>query len=124
MERRHRLTRSADFDRVRKQGRSWAQPLFVLSVSRNGLDRSRFGFVVSRRVGGAVVRNRVKRQLREVVRQHLQEIPPGWDVVLVARAPVVEAEFSEIQEAFAEALRRARPWLMAPEGQANSASAQ
>ncbi len=124
MERRHRLTRSADFDRVRKQGRSWAQPLFVLSASRNGLDRSRFGFVVSRRVGGAVVRNRVKRQLREVVRQHLQEIPPGWDLVLVARAPVVEAEFSEIQEAFAEALRRARPWLMAPEGQVKSASAE
>jgi len=115
MERRYRLTHSADFERVRKQGRSWAQPLFVFSASRNGLERTRFGFIVSRRVGGAVVRNRVKRQLREVVRRHLGEFPPGWDVVLVARAPIVSAQFSEIEEAFNEALRRAGPWLAAPE---------
>lgn len=115
MNRRHRLTHSADFDRVRKQGRSWAQPLFIFSAVRNGLDHTRFGFIVSRRVGNAVVRNRVKRQLREVVRRHLGELPQGWDIVLVARAPIVEAHFTDIEDAFTQALRRARSWFSAPE---------
>ncbi len=123
MERRHRLSHTADFERVRKEGRSWAQPLFVLSASRNGLDHSRFGFIVSRRVGSAVVRNRVKRQLREVVRRHLGEIPQGWDVVLIARAPIAGAEFSQIEQAFTEVLRRAHAWLSAPEAAAKSLSA-
>jgi len=115
MERCHRLNRSADFERVRREGRSWHHRLLFLSASPNGLERSRFGFIVSRRVGSAVVRNRVKRRLREVVRRHLGEIPRGWDVVLVARPPIAGAKFSEIEEAFTELLRRARPWLSAPE---------
>lgn len=123
MERHHRLTHSADFARVRTQGRAWAQPLFVFSAGRNGLDRTRFGFIVSRRVGNAVVRNRVKRQLREVVRRHLDEFPVGWDIVLVARAPIVKAPFAEIEHALAQALRRARSWFSAPEAAVKDLSA-
>lgn len=115
MERRQRLTRSSDFGRVRKLGHSWAQPLFVFSAVRNGLDCTRLGFIVSRRIGTAVVRNRVKRQLREAVRRHLSEFAPGYDVVLLARAPIAGAAFAEIEEALAQALRRARPWLEAPQ---------
>ncbi len=96
MERQHRLARSSDFSRVRKQGRSWAHPLLILSADRNELGTSRFGFIVSRRIGRAVVRNRVKRQLREAVRRHLAEVPPGWDYVILARVPIVEAPFAEI----------------------------
>jgi ribonuclease P protein component len=115
MERRHRLTRSADFSRLRKEGRSWTHPLLVLSAARNELGHSRFGFIVSRRIGNAVVRNRVKRRLREAVRHHLAEVPPGWDVVLVARAPIVQARFGEIESALCQMLRRARSWMLARE---------
>lgn len=115
MERRRRLTRSADFERVRKHGRSWAHPLLIFSAVRNELDCTRFGFIVSRRVGKAVVRNRVKRRLREAMRHHLNELPPGWDVVLVARPPIAEARFADIDNALAQALGRARSWLSAPE---------
>ena len=118
MKRRYRLTKSADFARLRKQGQSWPSPLVLMSMDRNELGYSRFGFIVSRRVGKAVVRNRVKRQLREVMRHHLDEVPQGWDIVLVARPPIVEARFAEIENAVARTLARARQWACAQERRA------
>lgn len=97
---------------MRRQGRSWAHPLLILAADRNELGWSRFGFVVSRRVGGAVVRNRVKRRLREAVHRHLDEVPAGWDVVLVARAPVATASFADIEAAVSRLLARARAWML------------
>ena len=117
MERRCRLTHSADFARVREQGRSWAHPLLVLSAGRNELGCTLFGFIVSRRVGNAVVRNRVRRRLREVVRRHQGDFASGWDVVLVARAPIVRADFAEIERALQQLLAWARSWL-SPSGAA------
>ncbi len=115
MERCHRLRRSADFARVRERGRSWPHALLVLSAGRNEAGDTRFGFIVSRRVGNAVVRNRVRRRLREVVRRHLGQFPAGWDVVLVARPAIARADFAEIEQAFLQVLSRAQPWLRAPE---------
>ncbi len=103
MRRIERLTRKRDFERVRREGRSGADSLLVLQTAANGLDVSRFGFVVGKRLGGAVVRNRVKRRLREAIR--LEGFPPGWDIVVIGRPPVVAASFEEIR-AELRALRR------------------
>ncbi len=112
MRRDQRLTRGSDFLRVRRQGHSWAHPLLVVSADRNELGVTRFGFIVSRRIGKAVVRNRVKRQLREAVRCHLGEVPAGWDVVILAKAPITEARFADIESAVAQSLGRARAWMV------------
>lgn len=74
----------------------------------NGLDLSRCGFSVSKRVGTAVVRNRIRRRLREVARELWSDVPPGWDVVFAAREPLREADFSDIRDAVGILLRRAR----------------
>ena len=107
MERQYRLRKNVDFQRVRRQGQSWVDKLLVLSAVANGLDRSRFGFSVSRRIGKAVVRNRIKRLMREAARQHQDCIPGGWDVVLIARPPMREASFPAVERAVEELLRRA-----------------
>jgi ribonuclease P protein component len=107
MERQYRLRKNVDFQRVRRQGRSWVNKLLVLSAVANDLDRSRFGFSVSRRIGKAVVRNRTKRLMREATRQHQDRIPDGWDVVLIARPPMREAGFPAVERAVEELLRRA-----------------
>lgn len=107
MHRRYRLRRRADFQRVRREGRSWAHPLAILWACRNDLDHSRFGFSVGRAVGGAVVRNRAKRRLREAVRRELERIALGWDLVFVARAPIAQANFEAIVLAVRELLSRA-----------------
>lgn len=113
MERQYRLRRSLDFERVRREGQSWAHPLVVLAAAPNGQPVSRFGFVTSKRVGNAVQRNRARRLMRESVRRQLAHIPPGWDCVFVARAPVVDATFAQVEAAVTQLLQRAQLKLAA-----------
>lgn len=97
MQRKQRLRRREDFDTVYHRGRSWANNLLALRALPNGLDESRFGFSISKRVGNAVVRNRAKRRLREIVRA--LAIPSGWDAVLIARPPAGAADFQQLSGA-------------------------
>jgi ribonuclease P protein component len=99
MQRRHRLVQSKRFQQVCREGRSLVHPLLVLRALRSDLPYSRFGFVVAKRVGGAVVRNRVKRRMREAMRMRIAEVPPGWDLVLIARTAIGRASFWRIGEA-------------------------
>ncbi|GAB4569940.1 MAG: hypothetical protein Kow0047_23350 [Anaerolineae bacterium] len=74
----------------------------------NGLPYSRFGFAVSRKIGSAVKRNLVKRRIREAVRLMQPRILPGWDMVFIARPPIVHASYQEVAAACARLLRRAQ----------------
>jgi ribonuclease P protein component len=109
MRRKHRLRANADFQRIRREGCTVVERLLVLAKLPNGLEHSRFGFAVGRRVGKAVVRNRIKRRMRESVRVRIQqgEIVPGWDVVLIARYPTKNATFHQVDEAIGLVLRQA-----------------
>ncbi|MXZ47319.1 MAG: ribonuclease P protein component [Chloroflexi bacterium] len=91
------LRRRADFDALARQGRARRHRLFTVRVRRNGQGRVRYGFAVSRRVGGAVVRNRVRRRLRALVRA----LPPcdGFDVLVAAHPAITEASFDDVQQA-------------------------
>jgi ribonuclease P protein component len=113
MEQERRLRSSQDIVRALKQGRSWATPFLVLRSAANGLSMTRFGFVVSRRVGGAVVRNRVKRRLREAARR--TPVQEGWDLVFIAREPAASADYRSLEAAMGALLRRAR--LLPPSSQ-------
>ena len=117
MERALRLTYDADFRRVRAQGKSWAHPYAILCALPNNLPHNRYGFSVSKRLGGAVVRNRVKRLLREAVRTTAKEVGPlvpGFDVVLIARIPIVGRSFAEVRDVVRTLLRRAKLLPPAP----------
>src|ERR1700732_1312699 len=88
---RGRLSRSAEFERVYRQGRSTANRHLVLYSFPNGSRAApRLGLSVSRKVGGAVERNRVKRLLREAYARVEPELLPGQDLVLVARPSVLD----------------------------------
>jgi ribonuclease P protein component len=81
--------------------------MLILRAHANGLSHTRFGFVVGRRIGKAVVRNRVKRRLREATRARLPVTKEGWDVVLIARPAIANAPFAEITQALDWLLGRA-----------------
>ena len=108
MNHRYRLKNSKDFKRVRHIGKSYAHPLIVLVSSPNLLPHTRFGITASKAVGSSVSRNRAKRRIRAAIQLHLPKIKAGWDVILIARAPLIEAEWSEICEALSDLLDRAK----------------
>ena len=93
MQRRHRLSRSRDFDAVYRQGRSTSTRFLVLYWFDREDDPSepRLGLAVPRATGNAVARNRIKRQLREAWRARLEQIPPTRDYVLIAKPGLPEA---------------------------------
>lgn len=103
----HRLRQSADIARVKKQGRSNHHPLLILVVQENGLAASRFGFVASKRVGNAVVRNRRRRLMREAIRLHLPALRGGKDCLLIARQGNDSVTFAEMETAVSQLLHRA-----------------
>jgi ribonuclease P protein component len=72
----------------------------------NGLDLSRYGFSVSRRIGGAVTRNRVKRLLREILRS--TPLEPGWDIIFIARPSIANADYASLKKPIADLLIRAK----------------
>ena len=108
MERRFRVSDKERFRQVRQEGVSHAHPLIVLSCVRNDLDVSRCGFTVSKRIGKAVERNRARRRIREAVRGLWGLVQPGWDLIWIARPGINEASFTDLQDACARLLRRAR----------------
>ncbi len=114
MHRRYRLSRSRDFDAVYRHGRSVSTRFLVLYWFPREEDAGepRLGLAVPKSAGGAVVRNRVKRQLREAWRVVLDEVPPGHDYVLIARPGLHEAAeargFEWLRERVTEVLGKAR----------------
>ncbi len=107
MERWIRLRRPTDFERVRREGRSWSHPLLVLVALANEFDYTRVGVTASRRVGRAVARNRAKRLLREAARRFYPRLLPGWDLVLISRPGIVGTRKPQVEEALNLLLKRA-----------------
>jgi len=100
------LTRAAQYTLVYRKGNSWVSNLVVMKALSNGLNLSRFGFSVSRRVGKAVVRNRVKRRLREILR--LTTLQPGWDIIFIARPLAASTSYVELEKSVKGLLFQAR----------------
>ncbi len=101
-----RLRKASDFKAVQREGRSWDNRLVVMRVRANGTGKTRIGFSVSRRLGKAVVRNLVKRRLREAARS--APLASGWDVVLIARTGAARATYAELLKAVMDLSGRAR----------------
>jgi ribonuclease P protein component len=93
VQRRNRLSRSRDFDAVYRQGRSVSTRFLTLYwfARDESIGAPRLGFAVPKAVGNAVVRNRIKRQLRDIVRDRLEAVPATNDYVLVVRQGLPEA---------------------------------
>jgi len=105
MQRRQRLTGSKRFSQIHIGGSSAANRLLVIRYLTNGSNCSRFGFLVSKRVGNAAVRNKVKRRLREAVR--VNPVKAGWDALFIVRRGAGSAKYQDLKDAIDNLLQRA-----------------
>ena len=95
------------FRRLYAKGKSAVAPTMVLYCRKNGRRESRLGLTTGTKLGHAVVRNRVRRRLREIYRLHEPDFRPGWDIVVVARSRAVNAGFPELSQAYLSLAERA-----------------
>ncbi len=100
------LSRPQDFARLQTAGAYRPHPLLPARFLRTDLEETRFGLSTGRKLGGAVVRNRIRRRLREALRVLTPSLRPGWDVLIIARPGLVEADHATLAGALHEVLRR------------------
>jgi ribonuclease P protein component len=105
MRKQQRLRRRRDFIAVYRRGRFYGHHLIGLRTLANGGELTRFGFAVRKGIGKAVVRNRVRRRLREGIRT--LSLAPGWDIVVIARGPAAAADHEKLRDAVAGLLLQA-----------------
>ena len=98
----HSLKESSVFHRLYRKGATMAGPFLVLYCRKTTRGENRLGITVSKKLGHAVVRNRVRRRLREIYRLHESEFTPGWDIVVVARIRSVNAPYRKLEACFME----------------------
>ena len=113
----NRLRNTKDFKRVYSRGRSYVHPLMVLYVYRAQGTDLRIGFSVSKKLGGAVVRNRIKRRLREVSRLLLSGADGGLDLIIVGRSQLPAAGYPQLKSALEELFERAKLGRSKPEAE-------
>lgn len=112
-----RLTAAADFTRCYREGARWRAPYFTVHAYRRGEGVARLGLAVGKAIGPAVVRNRVKRRLREIFRLHLQQIPGGYDLFVRAAPASASASYRQLEATFCDVLTRLnREESRAPQG--------
>jgi len=108
LEQEARIRRGKDYSRIYKKGYRLAGKYLIVFVCPNQLPRNRFGIVTSKKIGNAVVRNRAKRQLRAIIRKNAAtQMPPGNDVVVVARYNIKEAIFAVLEKDLLRLLKKA-----------------
>ncbi len=100
-----KLNHDSQFKRLYKKGKSCVQPSLVVYARENGLKINRLGITASKKIGGAVTRNRAKRRIRELYRANFHLLKTGYDFVIVARAKTAVVPYSRLCDAYLYALR-------------------
>ena len=103
-----RLRKDSDFRRVYKHGKSFANRYLVMYIMRNNLEYNRVGISVSKKVGKAINRNKIRRRIKESYRLNIDaNVKYGYDIVFIARVAIKEADYKDIEKSMNHLIRKA-----------------
>ncbi|KGL41842.1 ribonuclease P protein component [Listeria newyorkensis] len=109
MKKAYRIKKDDEFQRVFKKGKSFANRQFVVYIfKREDLAHFRIGLSVSKKIGNAVVRNRIKRCIRQTFHELNEQIDSGYDYIIIARKPAANMDFHEIKKSLMHVLKLSR----------------
>jgi ribonuclease P protein component len=105
----NRLSKKKDFEKVFKEGKSSYDKLLGIKILPNNLDYSRFGILVGSKISKkAVLRNLIRRRIREFIKSKIEQIEPGYDLVVITLSPIKECQYDEIASSLFLNLRHLR----------------
>jgi len=107
MKKKYRLRKNEEFKRVYKRGKNYWNRNLILYVVENGLDYSRVGFTVTKKVGNSVVSNRTRRRVREIYRKYINNIKEGYDIIIIPKKNVVDIDHKDLESALIHILKLA-----------------
>lgn len=108
VEKEYRLAKREDFNKIYRYGKSMANHQFVLYyLPQPKLENFRLGISVSKKVGNAVVRNRLRRMVKEIIRLKKESVTPHYDYILLARKPAVDMDYAEMEKSIWHVIRKA-----------------
>ncbi|PIR13542.1 ribonuclease P protein component [Candidatus Falkowbacteria bacterium CG11_big_fil_rev_8_21_14_0_20_39_10] len=103
----NRLTKDKEFENVFKNGRSSYDKIIGLKITKNGLDYSRFGVLVSNKISKkAVARNKIKRRVRAVIEKIGLDLKPGYDCVAITLAPILERTYQDMEKSLVKHFKK------------------
>lgn len=108
----HRLTKDKDFQKVFKRGKYYSRAWLGIKINKNNLKINRFGFLIGLKISKkATVRNKIRRRLSEVIRLKLEQIKPGFDVIVLVQPEIVDKTYQEIDKNLTNLLKKAKIWI-------------
>nr|WP_300002712.1 ribonuclease P protein component [Tissierella sp.] len=97
MEKKFRIRKNMEFKNIYKTGKNYWNRNLVLYVKKNGLTETRVGYTITKKIGNAVVRNKIRRRMKEIVRLNFHNIKEGYDLVFIAKRSILNIPYQELE---------------------------
>jgi len=105
MEKRYKLRKNMEFKKVYSGGKNFWNRNLILYIRKNKLEESRFGVTITKKIGNAVVRNKIKRRIKEIYRLNMYRIKDGYDLIFIPKKNVVDISYKELESALIHILK-------------------
>lgn len=97
MEKKYRIRKNMEFKNIYKLGKNYWNRNLILYVKKNGLDETRVGYTITKKIGNAVIRNKLRRKMKEIYRLNFHNIRQGYDLIFIAKKSIKDIPYKELE---------------------------
>ena len=97
MEKKYRIRKNMEFKNIYKVGKNYWNRNLILYVKKNGLDETRVGYTITKKIGNAVIRNKIRRRMKEIYRLNFHNVKEGYDLVFIAKRSINDISYKELE---------------------------